>query len=103
MATPMSRIAVVGAGIGGLAAAAALSRSGLGVDVYEQAPALREVGVGLHLGSNGSRIMHRWGLAARLDELAVRPVALEIRHWCDGRVLSRHHMGERWDELFVGN
>jgi salicylate hydroxylase len=96
MATQKPRVAVVGAGIGGLAAAAALHRAGFPVDVYEQAPRLREVGVGLHLAPNGSRILHRWGLAERLREVAVCPEALEIRGWSDGRTLRRQPMGASW-------
>lgn len=96
------RIAVVGAGIGGLAATIALLRKGFRVDLYEQASQLREVGVGLHLGSNGSRILHRWGLSGQLDELGVRPVALQVRHFGDGRVLYRQPMGAEWEAEFGG-
>ena len=47
-----NRVAIVGAGIGGLAAALALIRQGIGVDVYEQAPELRELGAGVQISSN---------------------------------------------------
>ncbi|GAA2292254.1 FAD-dependent monooxygenase [Streptomyces atrovirens] len=96
----MPRIAIVGAGIGGLAAAAELSRAGFQVDVYEQAPELREVGVGLHLGPNGSRILHRMGLAGQLDREGVRPDSLEIRDFSDGGTLVRQPMGACWEEEF---
>ncbi|TDV49666.1 FAD-dependent monooxygenase [Actinophytocola oryzae] len=91
-----SRVAVVGAGIGGLAVAGALLRKGFQVDVYEQAAALRDVGAGMHLGCNGSRILRRWGFGAWLDRAGVRPVALEVRAWDDGRTLNRQVMGEDW-------
>ncbi|MGI5166703.1 FAD-dependent monooxygenase [Spirillospora sp. CA-253888] len=94
------RVAVVGAGIGGLAAAVALSRAGFRVDVYEQAAELRETGVGLHLGCNGGRILHRWGLAGPLAESGVRPAALEVRDWNGGRVLARQPMGAAWERRF---
>jgi salicylate hydroxylase len=97
--TPL-RVAVTGAGIGGLAAAAALSRRGIEVDVYEQAPALREVGAGLHLGSNGTRLLQRLGLAGQLRELAAQPIAMEVRNWRDGRVLARQAMGASWEAEF---
>jgi salicylate hydroxylase len=58
---------VVGGGIGGLAAAAALTRAGLDVSVYEQAPALGEVGAGVLTGPNSIRLLHRLGLAAAID------------------------------------
>ena len=60
--------AVVGGGIGGLAAAAALIRAGIDVSVYEQAPALGEVGAGVLIGPNGVRLLHRIGLADAIDE-----------------------------------
>jgi salicylate hydroxylase len=60
--------AVVGGGIGGLAAAAALRRAGIEASVYEQAPALGEVGAGVLLGPNSVRLLHRLGLAGAIDE-----------------------------------
>jgi salicylate hydroxylase len=100
MVASRPRVAVAGAGIGGLAAACALSRAGFPVDVYEQAPRLREVGVGLHLAANGARILRRWGLADRLREVAVRPAAMEVRGWGDDRVLFRQPMGGDWEAAF---
>ncbi|MEU7135039.1 FAD-dependent monooxygenase [Streptomyces sp. NPDC046261] len=93
-------MAVVGAGIGGLAAAFALLRGGADVTVYEQAPALGEAGVGMHLGPNGARILRRWGLEARLRRTAVRPEALEVRDGLDGRVHARRPMGDTWEEEY---
>ncbi|MBE1533901.1 FAD-dependent monooxygenase [Actinomadura algeriensis] len=90
-------MAVLGAGIGGLTAAAALLRRGLDVQVYEQAGELREVGVGLHLGSNGARLLHRLGLGAELDRVAVRPAAMEVRSFGDGAVFARQPMGKTWE------
>ncbi len=60
--------AVIGGGIGGLAAAAALTRAGTDVCVYEQAPAIGEVGAGVLIGPNGVRLLHRLGLADALAE-----------------------------------
>jgi salicylate hydroxylase len=94
MARRQQRVAVVGAGIGGLAAALSLSRSGVGVAVYEQAAALRDVGAGLHLAPNGSRVLRRWGLAGQLDLAGVRPAAVQVRDWRSGRRVSRWPMGE---------
>lgn len=60
--------AVVGGGIGGLAAAAALTRAGIEASVYEQAPELGEVGAGVLIGPNSVRLLHRLGLAGAIDE-----------------------------------
>ncbi|MFD4259404.1 FAD-dependent oxidoreductase [Streptomyces sp. NPDC058534] len=93
---PKPRIAVVGGGIGGLAAALALTRKGHEVRVFEQAPELRESGVGRHLGPNGSRVLERWGLGERLRALGVRPIGMEVRDWSHGTTLVRQPMGEEW-------
>ena len=66
-----SNIAIVGGGIGGLAAALALIRRGIDVDVYEQAPELRELGAGVQISANGSRVLHELGLAAALEKVQV--------------------------------
>jgi salicylate hydroxylase len=93
-------VTVIGAGIGGLAAAMALRRAGFGVDVYEQSTVLPSDGVGMHLGPNGSRLLLRWGLGERLRAVAVRPAALEVREWRGGRVVARQEMGESWEAEF---
>jgi 2-polyprenyl-6-methoxyphenol hydroxylase-like FAD-dependent oxidoreductase len=59
---------VVGGGIGGLAAAAALTRAGVAASVYEQAPALGEVGAGVLIGPNSARLLHRLGLGPALEQ-----------------------------------
>jgi salicylate hydroxylase len=60
---------VVGGGIGGLAAAGALTRAGVEAYVFEQAPALGEVGAGVLLGPNSVRLLHRLGLAGAIDQV----------------------------------
>jgi 2-polyprenyl-6-methoxyphenol hydroxylase-like FAD-dependent oxidoreductase len=65
------RVAVVGGGIGGLAAAAFLHRAGLPGVVYEQAHALEEVGAGLVLAPNAVRLLRRLGAMDRLEGRAV--------------------------------
>jgi salicylate hydroxylase len=60
--------AVVGGGIGGLAAAAALTRAGIEASVYEQASGIGEIGAGVLIGPNSVRLLHRLGLAEAIDE-----------------------------------
>jgi salicylate hydroxylase len=91
---------VVGAGIGGLTAALALRAAGLDVTVYEQADALREVGAGIQLAPNATRLLHRLGLAAARARVGVRPDAIEHRRWQDGRVLLRQPLGETCERTF---
>ena len=88
------RIAVIGAGIGGLATALALLRRGLDVEVYEQAPQLGEVGAGIQISSNGTRVLYALGLEEALRRVQVLPSRRQIRHWSTG---------ETWDWFELGD
>ena len=66
------RVAVVGGGIGGLAAANALTRKGMEVSVFEQAPALGEVGAGVFIYPNSLRQLERMGLGPALATVGAR-------------------------------
>jgi salicylate hydroxylase len=82
-------VLVVGAGIGGLAAANALSRAGVNVIVLEQARALGEVGAGVQLGPNATRVLVAMDLLAPMLEVAVVPEAQIAFSYDDGRELRR--------------
>jgi salicylate hydroxylase len=94
------RVIVIGAGIGGLAATLTLGRSGLEVQVFEQAPELREVGAGVQISPNGTRILHRLGLEKPLRRFGVRPHARVIRRWDDGRVIARERLADACERDF---
>jgi salicylate hydroxylase len=100
MTRPAKKIAVIGGGLGGLAAALSLNRAGLVVDVYEQAPELNEVGGGINMGPNAARILYRLGLGAALDREAVRPLSAHVRRWDDGRTLQKAPLNPLCDELY---
>ena len=70
------KVVVIGAGIGGLAAATALRRAGIEVSVHEQAPALAEVGAGIQVTPNGVKALRGLGLEAEALRLGFRPQAL---------------------------
>ena len=80
-------VLIVGAGIGGLTTALALQRAGIRVSVYEQAPALAEVGAGLTLASNATLILQHLGLGAVLEDLGVVPGRGAVKHYRTGRTL----------------
>jgi salicylate hydroxylase len=89
------RIAIVGGGLGGLAAALFLRNAGMDVTVYEQAPVLREIGAGIVVPPNMVRPLAALGLADKLPTFAVRlDAAFEYRRWQDGSVLFVQPMGE---------
>ncbi|MEV0492138.1 FAD-dependent monooxygenase [Streptomyces atratus] len=90
---PQIRVAVAGAGIAGLTFAAALHRGGIDCHVYEQAEQLTEVGAGIQVAPNATRLLHRLGLRDRLRAVAVAPQAIEMRRWDDGRLLQRTPLG----------
>src|SRR5579862_3946668 len=94
------RVAIIGAGIGGLSAALALRQAGFAVEVYEQAPELTEVGGGINMGPNAIRVLHRLGLAAGLDREGVRPVGTHQRRWQDGRTLQRAPLNPLCEQLY---
>ena len=82
MAKRALRVVVVGGGIGGLFAAKALLAQGLEVSVYEQAPALGEVGAGVYITPNAVRQMQRVGLGAAVEKWGARvgPESRYFRH-----------------------
>lgn len=82
-------VIVVGGGIGGLSTAYALDRAGLAVRVLEQAPAFAEVGAGIQLAPNCTRILDDYGLLDEARELGVLPSAMVMRDAVDGRELTR--------------
>src|SRR5437762_1863076 len=94
------RIAVVGAGLGGLTAAVALHQAGFDVEVYEQAPELTEVGGGINMGPNAARVLYQLGLGSALDREAVRPASTHQRRWQDGRTRQRAPLNPRCEELY---
>jgi salicylate hydroxylase len=85
----MTRVAIIGGGIGGLTAARALCGRGIEVTIYESAPELREIGAGVALGPNAMKVLRALGL-----EDAVRAVAgasdwATTRNGKTGRVITK--------------
>jgi salicylate hydroxylase len=81
-------VIVVGGGIGGLAAATGLSRKGLTVRVLEQAPEFGEVGAGIQIAPNCTRILDSYGLLAEAKKLGVLVENMVMKDALDGRVLT---------------
>jgi salicylate hydroxylase len=100
MAPRDTRVAIVGGGIGGLTAAISLLQAGFDVHVYEQTRLLSEVGAGINIGPNASRILIRLGLGAECDKVAFRSPFHHQRRWNDGRTLSRTPLGAEIEAAF---
>ena len=81
------RVAIVGGGIGGVAAANALRQAGIEAHVYEQAPALKEVGAGVALHPNGVRMLRHLGFGDALRRFGARWTDPQFRH-PDGRLIA---------------
>ena len=77
-------IIVIGAGLGGLAASIALSRAGHNVTVLEAASQLGEVGAGIQMSPNVSRLLIRWGLEDLIGPVKVEPTEIVMRRWQTG-------------------
>jgi salicylate hydroxylase len=90
----MSRILIAGAGIGGLTAALALLRDGHQVQLYEQATELREVGAGVQLSANGTRVLIELGLRPAMERIVCEPAGKAIRLWSTGQTWKLFDLGE---------
>lgn len=83
------RIAIIGGGIGGMAAGFTLSQAGFALALYEQASQFGEVGAGIQLGPATTRLLIELGLERPLREVVAEPTALEFRRWQSGDLLTR--------------
>src|SRR5262245_61213835 len=83
------RVALIGGGLGGLAAAIAMRRAGIEATIYEQAAAFGEIGAGIQLGPNAVKVLRSLGLEAGLKDFGARPENHVGRNWKSGRVLFK--------------
>jgi len=94
MGNKTASVAIVGAGMGGLAAAATLRQAGFDVRVYEQAPAFARVGAGVQMMPNSMKVLRGIGVEAPLRRVAFQPYSHLNREWDTGRVLRELPMPE---------
>ena len=97
------KIAIIGAGIGGLTLALALREHGIDAQLYEQTDELREVGAAVALSANATRFYERMGLRAAFDAVCAEIPALIYRDGRSGEVIGQHRGEPSYREQFGGS
>ena len=87
------RILIAGAGIGGIVAALSLLQRGFDVALYEQAADLREIGAGVQISPNGSRVLCHLGLRTAMEAIASVPTAKDMRLFNTGQAWRVQDLG----------
>jgi len=88
MSSMSEKVLIAGGGIAGLASGLALAQAHAEVHILERAPALTEVGAGVQLGPNVTRILKAWDLLPAIDKVASYPANLQARSAKSGEVLA---------------
>ena len=85
-------ILIIGAGLGGLAAAIGILHYGHKVTVLEAAQEIGEIGAGIQVSANGTKQLIRWGLGDKLKKHATTPDVTNLRRWENGKLLTQVDM-----------
>jgi 6-hydroxynicotinate 3-monooxygenase len=93
-------IAIIGAGMGGLASAAALRRVGVDVTVYEQASQFTRLGAGIQIGCNAMKVLRGIGLEQKLRQQSFYPRSWNNRDWRTGEIKFDMIFGEAAEAKF---
>ena len=96
---PKHKILIAGAGLGGLAAASSLMKAGHNVEIYEQAPALSEVGAGIQVSANAMHVLRGFGLEAEIRAVGVSPGAYVFRLHDTGEVIQRFPLADEHERV----
>lgn len=88
------RVLIAGGGIGGLTAALCLAEAGFEVSLFEQSAEFGEIGAGIQLSPNCTRVLHHLGLEPALASCAFLPEGMEFRAWRSGKVIGSSALGQ---------
>ncbi len=97
-----TRIAIIGAGLGGMTTAAFLQREGFEARVYEQAPAFSRIGAGIILSPNAAKVLRRLDLEDMLVAAGIKAHCYVSRAWDTGRTLYRIDFNVETEAKFGG-
>jgi len=100
MPTKMPKVLIAGAGIAGLVTGLALQKIGIAVEIFEQACELRELGAGVQLSANGTRVLIALGLEQPIKAIACEPSGKEIRLFSTGQTWKLFDLGAESRELY---
>ena len=89
-----TRIAVIGAGLGGATVASLLQRAGFDVRVYEQARSFERIGAGIHVSANVMKVLRHLGAEERLSRIGIHPDTFTSRTWDTGEILFELPLGK---------
>lgn len=83
------KIVIAGAGIGGLTTALFLHHHGHDITIVEASKELNEVGAGIQIPPNATRLLDRIGLLEKLDNVVVKPSHINLRRWANGKIIGK--------------
>ncbi|HET9538078.1 MAG TPA: FAD-dependent monooxygenase [Mesorhizobium sp.] len=95
-----TRIAVIGAGLGGATIAALLQREGFQVRVYEQARSFERIGAGIHVSANVMKVLRHLDAEHRLSQIGIHPDTFTSRKWDTGEVLFELPLGNTGEQNY---
>lgn len=93
-------VIIIGGGLGGMTTALALSRTGWSVQLYERAQAFSEIGAGIMLTPNATRVLRHIGVEAALEQCAIRPPASLYRRFDDGSLVGDAPLGPTMEATY---
>jgi salicylate hydroxylase len=97
---PRYKILIAGAGLGGLAAASCLTKAGHQVEIYEQAPAIGEIGAGIQVSANAMHVLRDLGLEPEIRRVGVHPGAYVFRTYDDGELIQQFPLAATHEAQF---